>query len=83
MSSRMVGLSPLMGLSGLLRILHHPEGHAHGIEDEQTPDERLAHAGDELDDLRGLQAAHHPGEHAEHATLRTRRHHCPEAGGSG
>src|SRR5213593_4943873 len=49
------------------------EVHGLGIEQQQPADQRLAYAGDQLDGLRGLDAPHDAGEHAEHASFRARR----------
>ena len=67
----------LLAADGAVRIpadLHFLEVHVQGVVEQQTPDQRIALAGDQLDGLGGLDRADHAGQHPEDAALGAARH---------
>ena len=61
---------------GVLADPHRAVAHLQGVIDHQPTDQRVAHAGDQLDGLVDLDRADGRAQHAEHAALGARRHHA-------
>ena len=64
-----MGLCAADGALGILAQLELAEAHGERVDQKQAPNERLALAEDELDDLSGLNDADQAGENAQHAAL--------------
>src|ERR1700733_14032199 len=64
------GVRAADGAVGILAQLELAEAHVERIDQEQAPDERLAFAEDQLDDLCGLDDADEAGQNAKYAAFR-------------
>src|SRR5256886_2400320 len=58
----------------LFRSLELAELQLEGVEQDETPDQRLTHAQNQLDGLHRLNRPDDPGQHAEHTAFRAGRH---------
>ena len=74
MSCVTVGWAPQTGQFGSLLQLELAEAHGERVDKKHAPNERLALAQNELDDLSGLDDADQAGKNAQHAALGTIGH---------